>query len=1054
MATIKPIDGRTIHQIQSGQVIVDLCSVVKELIENSIDAEATSIDVRFKNQGLDLIEILDNGTGISPNNYPSVALKHHTSKLSSYSDIASLQTFGFRGEALASLCALSVLSVITCQASDVPKGAKLTFEPSGELKGTTVVAAQRGTAVSVEKLFHNLPVRRRELERNIKREWHKVIALLNQYACIQTNLKFGVSQQPTKGKRIHLFSTRGNPTTRENIINIFGAKTMTVLVPLDLKLEMEPSAVSRGPQMGVQISPTVGDVHIVGHVSRPSHGDGRQTPDRQMFFVNGRPCGLPQFAKVFNEVYRTHNSSQNPFILANIQLNTDMYDVNVSPDKRSILLHDQNNLLDTLRNSLMALFDSHDHSLPAAQLLKPQQLEMTPLKATPTTPEAITRPTAPSDDSDQDSQSDSEAKNGKSPAGRVPLGRARTIGNSRSLTKDERGQNLISRWVENKTESRPAKKQKSKSPIPEVPTGRTLRTSTVPTQMVPNLGHSARGSEVSESDADDKLSPVLDFNKRLAQFTKPNSRVSRKTQVPSSPSSAEALEHNEPQSPAARAFKSGQLDDVAVNRAPPSSHKPNALEPTTVVIGDHIVSSTTNSPEEPTSEAESSKTASSRKRKTTDESQPSFGNRLTQLFSAHQKGANDGGNDGTLSNDKEDVEESGEESGQEKCEELCGESNKELDKALDLPNQSEAPIDKGQAKSVLNITIADESSDGSSSSALDSREDGTEKHLDIGVSESQAGRKGSLRRDTTEQNEQPLRAKVQKKDATFQTVQHLRVDEGTLRSRIASWIECIPENGACKSDEGGVTDVGADDAEEKLSLAISKGDFFRMRIAGQFNLGFIIAVRPAKNQLMNKLESVEDDELFIIDQHATDEKYNFERLQATTVVQSQRLVHPKQLELTALEEEIVMENMEAIEANGFKVKVDTSGDEPVGLRCQLLALPLSRETTFTLTDLEELISLLGDESSESKHIPRPSKVRKMFAMRACRSSIMIGKPLKQGQMETLVRHMGELDKPWNCPHGRPTMRHLCKLQSWDEKRWRGDRQQGSDTAWRSFSQGQ
>jgi DNA mismatch repair protein PMS2 len=133
-------------------------------------------DVRFKNQGLDLIEVADNGSGIAPDNYSSVALKHHTSKLSSYSDIATLETFGFRGEALASLCALSTVTITTCQQGEAPKGTKLSFETSGKLSGTAVVAASKGTTVSVERLFHNLPVRRRELERNIKREWNKVIA--------------------------------------------------------------------------------------------------------------------------------------------------------------------------------------------------------------------------------------------------------------------------------------------------------------------------------------------------------------------------------------------------------------------------------------------------------------------------------------------------------------------------------------------------------------------------------------------------------------------------------------------------------------------------------------------------------------------------------------------------------------------------------------------------------------------------------------------------------------------------------------------------------------
>ena len=95
---------------------------------------------------------------------------------------------------------------------------------------------------------------------------------------------------------------------------------------------------------------------------------------------------------------------------------------------------------------------------------------------------------------------------------------------------------------------------------------------------------------------------------------------------------------------------------------------------------------------------------------------------------------------------------------------------------------------------------------------------------------------------------------------------------------------------------------------------------------------------------------------------------------------------------------------------------------------------MSREVTFDTTDLEELIALLADSaaptSAASDHVPRPSKVRKMFAMRACRSSIMIGKNLSLTQMKKLVRRMGEVDKPWNCPHGRPTMRHILGLHAW------------------------
>lgn len=199
MATIKAIEGRSVHQIQSGQVIVDLCSVVKELVENSLDAGATSIDVRFKNNGLDSIEVQDNGKGISPEDFETVALKHHTSKLSSYDDLTSLDTFGFRGEALSSLCALSYFHVITARADDGAKGQRLGFEVSGKLKGTTVVAAQRGTTVAVENLFCNLPVRRKELEKNVKREYGKVLGLLHAYACISVGVRFAVSNQMPKG---------------------------------------------------------------------------------------------------------------------------------------------------------------------------------------------------------------------------------------------------------------------------------------------------------------------------------------------------------------------------------------------------------------------------------------------------------------------------------------------------------------------------------------------------------------------------------------------------------------------------------------------------------------------------------------------------------------------------------------------------------------------------------------------------------------------------------------------------------------------------------------
>lgn len=170
------------------------------------------------------------------------ALKHYTSKLSNYDDLGTLQTFGFRGEALSSLCAVSNMHIVTAREKDAPKGTRLDFEMSGRLKGTQVVASQRGTTVAVETIFKNLPVRRQELVKNVKREYSKVLGLLQAYACITTTARISVSNVVAKGKKAVMFSTKSNQTTKDNIANIFGAKTLPALIPLDLDFEMQTSS--------------------------------------------------------------------------------------------------------------------------------------------------------------------------------------------------------------------------------------------------------------------------------------------------------------------------------------------------------------------------------------------------------------------------------------------------------------------------------------------------------------------------------------------------------------------------------------------------------------------------------------------------------------------------------------------------------------------------------------------------------------------------------------------------------------------------------------------
>ena len=154
----------TMQRICSDQVIVDLQSALKELIENALDAGATKLDVRLKEHGVELLEVADNGRGIAGADLEGVALRHTTSKLKGFDDLQRLSSFGFRGEALNSLAALSTLSITSRTAGD-RAAQSLSFHADGTVKSRTTVARDVGTVVCVSGLFDPFPVRRRELQR-------------------------------------------------------------------------------------------------------------------------------------------------------------------------------------------------------------------------------------------------------------------------------------------------------------------------------------------------------------------------------------------------------------------------------------------------------------------------------------------------------------------------------------------------------------------------------------------------------------------------------------------------------------------------------------------------------------------------------------------------------------------------------------------------------------------------------------------------------------------------------------------------------------------------
>ncbi|KAL6758920.1 histidine kinase-like ATPase [Haematococcus lacustris] len=329
---IQPISKAVTHRICSGQVVLDLATAVKELVENAIDAGATIVEVRLKEYGSQLIEVSDNGSGVKAEDYQALTLKYHTSKLQTFADLAGLNTFGFRGEALSSLCALAHVSVVTCTQGQ-EAGVRLEYAHSGQLVCQEPCPRAVGTTVALKDLFSTLPVRHKEFLRNLKREYAKLVGLLQAYALVAHQVRFLVTNQAGKAGRQVLVSTQGgaNNSMRANVVTVLGNKNRVL----------------------------AGCVRVLPHcclslrryVSKAAAGVKGDT-SRQFFSINGRPVDLPKAAKVLNDTYRSLTSAANagvkPVAILDIHMPPNTYDVNVTPDKRKVFMEAEAQLVAAL----------------------------------------------------------------------------------------------------------------------------------------------------------------------------------------------------------------------------------------------------------------------------------------------------------------------------------------------------------------------------------------------------------------------------------------------------------------------------------------------------------------------------------------------------------------------------------------------------------------------------------------------------------------------------------------------------------------------------------
>lgn len=275
-------------------------------------------------------------------------LKHHTSKLREFTDLPEIATFGFRGEALSSLCALSDLSIITKHSSS-KHAFKLQFNKKGLLEKKEICAREIGTTVCVKNIFKPLPVRAKEFQRNLKKEFAKAIQILHSYCLVSTGIKISCTNNVDGKSGSIIVATTGETTVLNNANCIFGKKSLNGVQAVEIKLPDELTLKEFNLSSNISV-----DFSWEFYTSSCEHTMGRAAPDRQFFFVNGRPCNLTKLGKLINNIYHRFNNKQYPFVYLNVKLNQpNLADVNVTPDKRTIFLTQEKFILATVKMSLI-----------------------------------------------------------------------------------------------------------------------------------------------------------------------------------------------------------------------------------------------------------------------------------------------------------------------------------------------------------------------------------------------------------------------------------------------------------------------------------------------------------------------------------------------------------------------------------------------------------------------------------------------------------------------------------------------------------------------------
>lgn len=310
MAKINILDNQTIDKIAAGEVVERPASVVKELVENAIDAGADAITVEIKEGGTSFIRVTDNGGGIEKSQVENAFLRHATSKIVSADDLTRLVSLGFRGEALASIAAVAQVELITKTPEDLT-GVRLLVE-GGTVKEREEIGAPQGTTLIVRNLFYNTPPRKKFLKQP-RTEGSYVADLMEHLAMSNPNVSFKfLLNGQTK------FYTTGSGGLREIVYRIYGKEIADALT--DFRCERE----------GMTVTGLLGKPVI-----------NRANRSYEIFYINGRYIRSTLISKAVEEGYQEYLMQHKfPFCILHFQVDTEKIDVNVHPSKMEVRIAD------------------------------------------------------------------------------------------------------------------------------------------------------------------------------------------------------------------------------------------------------------------------------------------------------------------------------------------------------------------------------------------------------------------------------------------------------------------------------------------------------------------------------------------------------------------------------------------------------------------------------------------------------------------------------------------------------------------------------------------